>query len=531
MKEITTDREALLKIQKGVNKLCDTVAITMGPAGSQVILERLAGGQHSTRDGVTVSREIVLEDPLENIGAMVIKEAANKTATSVGDGTSASSVLAQAIFNGGLESVLGGANRIDVKRGIDLATKMVVEEIKKMAKPVEKDDLYRIAKISSNGDEEIARLINESVGVVGKDGIVTVEESKGVDSYTKKVEGLRFDRGYLSPYFVTNQEKMECEFRNCEVLLYDGKIESIKELLPLLDKIRKRDQTAGLQYPLLIIAEDIVGDALGTLALNHIQQRMSLCAVQSPDHGDSRKETLRDIAAVTGATIIAKETGVSLKSATPDVLGQAEKIRVTQWNTTIMEGKGNPDEIFGRISTIKEQMNDANDYALVKLKERYARLTSGMVSIHVGGISDIEIKDKKDRIDDALCATKAALEEGVIIGGGMAYLRAYQKLESVSLEDPVQDVGRQILLKSLVSPFKNIVENATGNDSKKILDNAMGYMDENFGYNAKELRFENLIEAGVIDPAKVTRLALENAASVAGMLLSTKAVISNIKPK
>lgn len=531
-KDITFEEEAWKRIKAGVDKLANVVGSTLGPGGNTVILERLAGNQVITKDGISVARDIILEDPLENIGAMIIKEAASKTADLAGDGTTTATILAQAIFSAGVKNITAGAKRMNIKRGIDLATKAVVEELKKIAKKVEPGDVLKIATISSNGDEEIARLINESVGVVGNDGIVTVDDSRGFDSYTKKVEGLRWDRGYLSPYFVTNQEKMECEFRNCDVLIYEGRIESIKEVLPLIEKIRARDQAKGVAFPLLIIAEDVTGDALATLALNHLQQRMSVCCVNSPDYGDSRKESLKDIAALTGATIIARETGITLKTAKPDVLGQADKIRVSQWTTSIIEGKGDPEQIKGRIATIKEQMNDANPQALVMLKHRYARLTSGMVVIYVGGTTDIEIKEKKDRIDDSLQATKAALEEGIVVGGGMALIRAAANVPSwVDFEGDIEDmkIGWNLLLESLSIPLKTIASNA--GESADVVYNEVKSKAGNYGFNARILKYEDLMGAGVIDPAKVTRLALENASSVAGMLLTTKAVISNVKPK
>lgn len=524
MKEITYDEQAWKKIQEGVNKLANIVKTTLGPGGTTVILEKAMGQQHITRDGVTVAREIILEDPVENIGCSIVKEAAEKTVQHGGDGTTTSTVLAQAIFNAGYKNVSAGAKRADIKNGIDLAVKHVVEVLKNLSKTVEGEDILKIATVSANGDVETAKLINEAITQVGKDGIVTVEDTKGVDSFTKKVEGMRFERGYLSPYFVTNQEKMECEFRNCQVLIYDGRIENFRELIPLLDKVRKTQD--GGQYPLLIIAEDVVGNALGTLAMNHIQQRMSVCAVQSPDHGDSRKEQLKDFAALTGATIIAKELGLTLNTAKPEVLGMADKVRVSQWNTTIIDGHGKPEDIMGRIEVIKEQMNDANEHALVKLKERYARLVSGLAVIYVGGTTDIEIKEKKDRIDDALQATKAALEEGVVPGGGVAYVRAYEALKGRSGLTGDKLTGYNSLLECLTVPFKTIVEN-TGANGDVVYSNIAG-KQETYGYDSRSGEYTDMVASGIIDPTKVSRLAIENAASVAGMLLSTRAVV-NIK--
>lgn len=523
-KEITFDEDAWKRIQIGVDKLANAVKVTIGPGGSTVILERLGGGQHLTKDGVTVSREITLEDPLENIGAMIIKEAANKTAELAGDGTSCSTILAQAIFKSGVKMVLAGANRMDIKNGIDIAVKAVVEQLKVISQPVTEGDVLKIATISANGDTVIGELINEAIGKVGREGIVTVEDTKSIESSVKAVEGMRFDRGYLSPYFITDQQKMEVEFRNCEVLIYDGIITTFKELIPILDKIRQR----GVLYPLVIIAEDIQGEALANLAMNHQQGNGSFCAVQSPDMGDSRKETLKDIAALTGATIIAKETGISLNTADEAVLGKAEKIRITQWNTSIIGGAGPREAVEGRILTIKEQMKDANPQAMYQLKDRLARLVNGMAVIYVGGTTDVEIREKKDRIDDALQATRAALEEGVVVGGGVAYIKAVEKVKSTYTGD-VQ-IGIELLLSALKEPLQAIATNAGQNGEMTYL-NVKKNADPNWGFNAKSLVYCDLLLAGVIDPTKVTRLALENAASVAGMLLTTRAVISNVKPK
>lgn len=524
-KEITLNEEAWKKIQSGVNKLADVVAVTLGPGGSNVILERSGGGQYVTKDGVTLAREVVLEDLLENIGAMIIKEAANKTMEKAGDGTSTSTILARALFNGGVKNVTSGANRMDIKKGIEIGVQEVVAQLKALSQPVEDGDLLKVATISANGDDVIGKLINEAVGKVGKDGLITVEDTHGIESYVKKVEGTRFDRGYLSPYFVTNPQKMEVEFHNCEVLIYDGIIEKFREqLATILEKRKQR----GFDLPLLIIAEDVMGEALATLALNHVKGNLAVCAVQLPDFGDTRKENMKDIATLTGATPITKELGITLQTANLNVLGSAEKIRVTQWNTSIINGRGDKDALDGRINMIKEQMTDANPQALVALKDRYVRLVNGMAVIYVGGTTDVEIKEKKDRIDDSLQATRAALEEGVVVGGGMAYIRALSNVIHKPQVNADTRTGVELLYDCLSIPLKTLAENAgvSGDVAyMKVVEND----SPTWGFNARTLVYEDLIAAGVIDPTKVVRLALENAASVAGMLLSTKAVVSNVK--
>jgi len=531
MREITFDQEALKKLQDGVNKMAKAVTVTLGPGGANVAMERQPGqSPHISKDGVTVSRDIFLDDPIENMGASVIREAANKTAELGGDGTTTSVLLAQAIFNEGVKQIAVGVNRIDLKKGIDIGVKRVVEELKKLATPVEGDDILKVATISANGDTDIAKLINEAIGQVGREGVVSVEDHQGVDSYVKRVEGMNFDRGYLSPYFVTNHEKQEVEFRNCEILIYDGVLDNIKMLTPFLDRIRKR----GVTYPLLIIATDVTGDCLATLALNHLKQNISVCCVQSPSPiGDVKKEDLRDFAVVTGAKIITKETGLTLKTADADVLGKADRVKVTNWRTTIIGGHGDPDEIIDRVKSIKSQMEDTNEQAKVSLKDRLARLVSGIAVIYVGGTTQVEIKEKKDRIDDALQSTRAALDEGIIIGGGIGYLLTWSKYTPTPTDmNRDQFIGSKIVWDVLLTPIKTIAENCGVNGDvvvNNVLTNSGGI--DNFGFNAKTQNYENLIAAGIIDPFKVTRLALENAGSVAGMLLTTKAVIFNAKPK
>ena len=529
-KEITFGEEAWKKIQIGINKLADVVKVTLGPGGNNVILQRM-GDHHITKDGVTVARDVTLEDTIENIGAHLIKGAANKTAEQAGDGTTTATILAQAIFNAGVKNVIAGANRMDIKKGIDIAVKEVVKSLKEISQKVQLGDVMKIATISANGDEQIGKLINDSIGKVGKEGIVSVEDTNGIESFVKVEEGTQFERGWLSHYFVTNTEKMEVDFRNCDILMYDGKIDSIKLLIPFIDKVNRRNQARNFGAPLLIIAEDITGDALATLAMNHAKNNGAYCCVQSPDYGDGRRESMKDFAALTGAPIVAQELGLSLNTATPDVLGVADRIKVTQWKTTIIGGHGKQEDIDGRVLTIQEQMKDTNFQAQVKLLDRLARLKAGIAVIYVGGQTDVEIREKKDRIDDALQATKAALEEGVVIGGGMAYIRALEQIESYLLREDNADqkTGIRLLYESLRIPMMTIADNA--GISGEVAYNEVKFKQYSYGLNARTLKYENLIESGVIDPTKVARLALENAASVAGMILTSKAVISLLKPK
>lgn len=525
-KQITLDEEALRKIQNGINKLASTVALTLGPGGNNVIIERQSS-HHITRDGVTIAREISLEDPIENIGAHILKEAANKTVEFVGDGTSTSTVLAQAIFNEGFKNIAAGAARMDLKRGIDLAVKKVVEEIKNLAVPVEDGDLLKIASISANGDESIGSLINEAITKVGRDGIISVEETKNLESFVSVVEGVRFERGWLSGYFAADNMKQEWHYSGCEILVYEGKISSFKELVPFLDKIRKVSTK-----PLLIICDDCDGDALGTLAMNYVQKRMIVCVVTSPDMNEKRKEHLKDMAAVVGATVVARETGLSLNTADHKVLGTADQIRVSQFATTILGGGGKGLTINNRLSTIEEEMKDANPQALIALQYRKARLQSGIAVINVGASTDVEIKEKKDRIDDSLNATRAALDEGVVPGGGVSYVRVVENIVNgdgwPTPENSDQFTGMKIIESALTAPFRTIIENV--GQSPDVILNKVLSGNNAYGYDAKNLAYCDLIEAGIIDPAKVSRLALENAASVAGMLLTTKAIIYNIKP-
>jgi chaperonin GroEL len=525
-KQITFDEEALRKIQIGINKLADTVKLTLGPGGNCVVIEKQSYHQ-ITKDGVTIAREISLEDPIENVGAHIIKEAAQKTVEGCGDGTTTSTVLAQAIFNAGLKNITAGAARMDLKRGIDLAVKTVVEQIAKLSVPVANGDLLKIATISANGDETIGKLIQEAIEKVGREGIVSVEDTKNLESFVTTVDGVRFDRGWLSGYFAAENLQQEWNHTDCQVLVYEGKISSFKELIPFLEKVRK-----VTTKPLLIICEDCDGDALATLAMNYIQKRMVVCVVSSPDMNEKRKEHMKDMAAVVGATIVARETGISLSTATEKVLGTADRIRVSQFSTLILGGGGKGLTINNRIATIDEEMKEANNQAIVALQYRKARLQSGIAVINVGGSTEVEIKEKKDRIDDSLNATRAALDEGVVPGGGVAYVRV---VEEISLNDgwptpenPDQLTGMKIIQSALMEPFRAIIENVGG--SPDVVLNKVLTGENAYGYNAKTLQYCDLIESGIIDPAKVTRLALENAASVAAMLLTTKAIISTIKP-
>jgi len=526
-KKIDYDLEGLRKIQAGVNTLADVVRSTLGPGGTNVIIEKQSFSI-VTKDGVTVAREVNLEDPVENIGAQIVKEAATRTVQGAGDGTTTATVLAQAIFNAGLKNIGAGAARMDLKRGIDLAVKTVVTELRKMAKPVEDGDLLKVAIISANGDEVIGGLINEAITKVGREGIVSVEDTKNLDSYVAVVEGTQFHRGWLSGYFAADNMRQEWDFKNCEVLIYEGSITSYKELVPLFEKFRKANHTS----PLLLVASDVSGEALAAMAMNHAKGNMIACAVQSMDMNDKRNEHLKDLAALTGATIIAKETGISLTTATVSVLGTADRIRVSQHTTTILGGGGG-DKIKARIATIEEEIKNApNEQAVVALQHRKAQMSNGMGVIYVGGSSNVEIMEKKDRIDDSLNATRAALDEGVVLGGGVAYVRAVEQIELDDqwpvVDNPDQTTGVKIIKSALMEPFRVIIENVGGSPDvvlAKVLNS-----EDAFGYDAKNLQYCDLIEAGIIDPAKVSRLALENAASVAGMLLTTKAIISIIKP-
>lgn len=544
MKQITYEQEAITKIKEGVDKLANAVKTTLGPGGANVVIEENRSA-HITKDGVTVARSIALEDPIENLGAQIVKEAASRTAEMAGDGTTTATVLAQAILKAGIKNVVAGANRIDLKRGIDMACKAMVNEIKKLATPVQDGDVEKIALISANGDAEVAALITEAIDKVTKDGLVIVEDSRNAVSQVAVTEGTTFQRGWLNHHFINVPEAGTCELSNPLILLIDYIIDEFAPLIPILRKI----QLKYPERPIVLIAEDVRGNALSTLALNVVRGGLRACAVQSPDFGDMRKESLKDLAALTGATIITKDAGLTTANVEADVCGNCDRIRITQWETTIFGGRGN--ELEARLQVVREQMEQANDNALVKIKERYARLTGRVGVIYVGGNSEVEVREKKDRIDDALQATRAALEEGIVPGGGLTYVRALQavregaKPEGYDIQNEDQAQGAEILFNSVLEPIKCIAENAGVNGEvvlREVRKNKHFWFDStgatqsidvvfSFGFNAKTHQYEDLLAAGIIDPAKVTRLALENAASVAGMLLTTKAIVTQIPQK
>ena len=523
-KEILFDQEARDLLKKGVDQLANAVKVTLGPKGRNVILGKSYGAPHITKDGVSVAKEIELEGAFENMGAQLVREVASKTNDDAGDGTTTATVLAQSIINVGLKNVTAGANPMELKRGIDKAVATVVKNIAAQSEAVG-DDLKKIehvAKISANGDEEIGRLIAEAMGKVKKEGVITVEEAKGTDTEVKVVEGMQFDRGYISPYFVTNTEKMECQMENPYILLYDKKISVIKDILPLLEKSLQTGR------PLLIIAEDIDSEALATLVVNRLRGGLKICAVKAPGFGDRRKAMLQDIAILTGATVISEETGFSLEAATIEMLGQAEKVTVDKDNTTIVNGMGDKRELEARVAQIRAQIeNTKSDYDREKLQERLAKLAGGVAVLYVGAASEVEMKEKKDRVEDALSATRAAIEEGTVPGGGTAYIRAIDALESLKGETDDETTGIEIVKRAIEEPLRQIVANAGKEGAvvaQKVRD---GKAD--FGYNARLDKYENLVAAGVIDPAKVARVALENAASIAGMFLTTECVVADKK--
>ena len=523
-KEILFDQEARDLLKKGVDQLANAVKVTLGPKGRNVILGKSYGAPHITKDGVSVAKEIELEGAFENMGAQLVREVASKTNDDAGDGTTTATVLAQSIINVGLKNVTAGANPMELKRGIDKAVATVVKNIAAQSEAVG-DDLKKIehvAKISANGDEEIGRLIAEAMGKVKKEGVITVEEAKGTDTEVKVVEGMQFDRGYISPYFVTNTEKMECQMENPYILLYDKKISVIKDSLPLLEK------SLPTGRPLLIIAEDIDSEALATLVVNRLRGGLKICAVKAPGFGDRRKAMLQDIAILTGATVISEETGFSLEAATIEMLGQAEKVTVDKDNTTIVNGMGDKGELEARVAQIRAQIeNTKSDYDREKLQERLAKLAGGVAVLYVGAASEVEMKEKKDRVEDALSATRAAIEEGTVPGGGTAYIRAIDALESLKGETDDETTGIEIVKRAIEEPLRQIVANAGKEGAVVVQKVRDGKAD--FGYNARLDKYENLVASGVIDPAKVARVALENAASIAGMFLTTECVVAEKK--
>ena len=523
-KDIKFNVEARDALKKGVDALSNAVKVTLGPKGRNVVIDKKFGAPSITKDGVSVAKEIELENTIENMGAQMVKEVAAKTADEAGDGTTTATVLAQAIVATGLKNVTAGANPMDLKRGIDKAVKTIVADLNKQSVAVgsNNEKIEQVATISSNNDQEVGKLIAEAMTKVTQEGVITVEEAKGTDTSVEVVEGMQFDRGYLSPYFVTNADKMETELDTPLILIFDKKISNMKDLLPILE------QTSQTGNPLLIIAEDVDGEALATLVVNKIRGSLKIAAVKAPGFGDRRKEMLEDIAILTGGVVISEEKGHKLESTTIEMLGKCEKITVDKDNTTIINGSGKKKDITTRVNQIKAQIQTTtSEYDKEKLQERLAKLSGGVAVLYVGAASEVEMKEKKDRVDDALAATKAAIEEGIIPGGGVALIRSGEKLNSLTGENDDENTGIQIIASAIQEPLRQIVANAGGEGSvviSKILNKKGDY-----GYNAKTDTYENMLKAGIIDPTKVTRIALENAASVAGMLLTTECVLADIK--
>ena len=521
-KDIYFDVEAREKLKRGVDSLANAVKVTLGPKGRNVVISKKFGAPQVTKDGVTVAKEIELSDPVENMGAQMVKEVASKTADIAGDGTTTATVLAQAIIGAGLKNVAAGANPMDLKRGIDKAVAEVVRNLKAISKEVGSDNqkIQQIASISANNDETIGKLIAEAMKVVGKDGVITVEEAKGTETDVKIVEGMQFDRGYLSPYFVTNTEKMITEMENPLILICEKKISSMKELLPILEPVVQNGKS------LLIIAEDVDGEALGTLVVNRLRGSLKIAAVKAPGFGDRRKAMLEDIAILTGGQVISEERGMTLENTTLEMLGTAEKIEIDKDNTTVINGKGKKEDIKARVGQIKAQIDSTtSDYDKEKLQERLAKLAGGVAVLYVGAPTEVEMKEKKDRVDDALAATRAAVEEGVVAGGGVALIRAIESLDKLKGENDDEMTGIAIVKRAAEEPLRQIIANAGGEGAVIVQKVREGKGD--FGYNARTDKYEDLFKAGVIDPTKVTRIAIENAASIASMLLTTECVISD----
>jgi len=524
-KDIKFDIEAREGLKRGIDALANAVKVTLGPKGRNVIISKSFGSPQVTKDGVSVAKEIELEDALENMGAQMVKEVASKTNDLAGDGTTTATVLAQAIVKEGLKNVASGANPMDLKRGIDKAVVKIVEHLAKQAKEVgsSSEKIKQVASISANNDETIGELIAQAFEKVGKEGVITVEEAKGTDTYVDVVEGMQFDRGYLSPYFVTDSEKMVAELDRPYILLYDKKISTMKDLLPVLEPVAQSGK------PLLIIAEDIDGEALATLVVNKLRGTLRIAAVKAPGFGDRRKAMLEDIAILTGGTVIAEERGFTLENATIHMLGTAERVSIDKDNTTIVNGAGKSEDIKARAAQIKAQIeNTTSDYDREKLQERLAKLSGGVAVLYIGAASEVEMKEKKDRVDDALHATRAAVEEGIVAGGGIALLRAKNALAKIKPVNADEETGIKIILKALEAPLRTIVENA-GVEGSVIVSKVLESSREAFGYNAKSGQYTDMFRAGIIDPKKVTRVALENAASVAGMILTTECALVDIK--
>ncbi len=523
-KDIKFDIEARDAIKRGVDALANAVKVTLGPKGRNVIISKSFGGPQVTKDGVTVAKEIELEDALENMGAQMVKEVASKTNDLAGDGTTTATVLAQAIVKEGLKNVAAGANPMDLKRGIDKAVTALVADLEKQSTKVgnSSEKIQQVASISANNDEAIGSLIAEAFGKVGKEGVITVEEAKGTETYVDVVEGMQFDRGYLSPYFVTNSEKMHTELENPMILLYDKKISNMKDLLPVLEPVAQQGKS------LLIIAEDVEGEALATLVVNKLRGSLKIAAVKAPGFGDRRKAMLEDIAILTGGTVIAEERGFTLDNATIDMLGTAETVTIDKDNTTIVNGAGKKADITARVGQIKSQIETTtSDYDKEKLQERLAKLAGGVAVLYVGAASEVEMKEKKDRVDDALHATRAAVEEGIVAGGGVALVRAKNVLAKMTSDSLDETTGIQIVARAIEAPLRTIVENAGGEGS--VVINKVMEGNKSFGYDAKNDAYVDMLKAGIIDPKKVTRVALENAASVAGMILTTECALVDIK--
>ena len=524
-KQIFFDIEARNKMKKGVDTLANAVKVTLGPKGRNVVIEKKFGAPAVTKDGVTVAKEIELEDPIENMGAQMVKEVASKTADVAGDGTTTATVLAQSIITEGLKNVAAGANPMDLKRGIDKAVEKVISALKEQSQAVGNDNkkIEAVATISANNDPFIGKLIAEAMQKVGKDGVITVEEAKGTDTTVEVVEGMQFDRGYISPYFVTNSEKMEAELQNPYILIYDKKISAMKDILHILEKVAQGGR------PLLIIAEDLEGEALATLVVNKLRGTLKVAAVKAPGFGDRRKEMMQDIAILTKGIVISEEQGYKLENADLTYLGQATSVTIDKDNTTVVGGKGKKEDITARINQIKAQIDaTTSDYDREKLQERLAKLSGGVAVLNIGAATEVEMKEKKDRVDDALHATRAAVEEGIVPGGGTAFIRAIGALDSFRSSNDDEKLGVQIVRRALESPIRTIVENAGLEGS--VIVNKIREGKGDFGFNARTEEFENLLKAGVIDPTKVARVALENAASIAGMLLTTECVVAD-KPK
>ncbi len=519
-KQIEFNTEARAALKRGVDKLANAVKVTLGPKGRNVVIDKKFGAPTITKDGVTVAKEIELADPLENMGAQMVKEVATKTSDVAGDGTTTATVLAQAIFREGLKNVTAGVNPMALKRGIDKAVAAVVEDLKRISVPTAgKKEIAQVGAISANNDHEIGDLISEAMEKVGKDGVITVEEAKGLETTLETVDGMQFDRGYLSPYFVTDPEKMEAVLEDALILIHDKKVSSMKDLLPILEKV------AQLGKPMLIIAEDIEGEALATLVVNKLRGTLRICAVKAPGFGDRRKAMLQDIAVLTNGQVISEEVGFKLENAVINDLGKAKRIVIDKDNTTLIDGGGEDNKIQGRVKEIRVAIdNSTSDYDKEKLQERLAKLAGGVAVINVGAATEAEMKEKKARVEDALHATRAAVEEGIVPGGGVAFIRAQRALKDLKFEDRDEHLGIEIVRRAIEEPMRLIVQNA-GGEGSIVVEKIRTSKDDNFGYNALTDKYENLVQAGVIDPTKVTRTALQNAASIAGLLLTTEAIV------